>query len=53
MFCNSIVLMDRHFDITNQDELSTGATLKMAEADDGTCIATTVIVFLCKYYSKV
>jgi len=28
--------MDRLFDITNQDEPSTGATLKMAEADEGT-----------------
>ena len=38
ILCNSIVLitMDRLFDITNQDEPSTGATLEMAEADEGT-----------------
>ena len=38
ILCNSIVLItkDRVFDITNQDEPSTGATLKMAEADEGT-----------------
>ena len=42
--------MDRLFDITNQDEPSTGATLKMAEADEGTygyhCC-------LCKHCSKI
>ena len=42
--------MDRLFDITNQDEPSTGATLKMAEADEGTY---SYHCCLCKHCSKI